>query len=145
MISEEVEQLQALVTKLENELKVKGKVYYALLSLHLLANQVESSIIASAVLVSSQETEIRSLQRKLARRDNEILRQGREIHKLRVGHVMVASYCHDHMVSSAQSVLQQATHLMASGQDCLLSNIQVTHTSTSTCTWTVSSACPCPG
>ena len=98
MISEEVEQLQALVTKLENELKVKGKVYYALLSLHLLANQVERSIIASAVLVSSQETEIRSLQRKLARRDNEILRQGREIHKLRVGHVMVASYCHDHMV-----------------------------------------------
>ena len=90
MISEEVEQLQALVTKLENELKVKGKVYYALLSLHLLANQVERSIIASAVLVSSQETEIRSLQRKLARRDNEILRQGREIHKLRVGHGMVA-------------------------------------------------------
>ena len=45
--------------------------------------------------------------------------------------------------SSAQSVLQQATHLMASGQDSLLSNVQVTHTST--CTWTVSSACPCPG
>ena len=90
MISEEVEQLQALVTKLENELKVKGKVYYALLSLHLLANQVESSIIPTAVLVSSQETEIRSLQRKLARRDNEILRQGREIHKLRVGHSMVS-------------------------------------------------------
>ena len=33
-------------------------------------------------------------------------------------------------------MLQQATHLMASGQDCLLSNIQVTHTDT--CTWTVS-------
>ena len=37
-----------------------------------------------ASLVSSQETEIRTLQRKLARRDNEILRQERELHKLRV-------------------------------------------------------------
>ena len=38
----------------------------------------------SASLVSGQETEIRTLQRKLARRDNEILRQERELHKLRV-------------------------------------------------------------
>ena len=93
MISEELEQLQNLVTKLENELKLKGKVYYALLTSNSwIANQVESSIIPAAVLVSSQETEIRGLQRKLARRDNEILRQGREIHKLRVGHSI--AWCH---------------------------------------------------
>ena len=43
-----------------------------------------SSICIAASLVSGQETEIRTLQRKLARRDNEILRQERELHKLRV-------------------------------------------------------------
>ena len=31
MISEELVQLQNLVTKLENELKLKGKVHYALM------------------------------------------------------------------------------------------------------------------
>ena len=31
------------------------------------------------------EAEIRSLQRRLVRRDNEILKQERELHKLRVG------------------------------------------------------------
>ena len=31
------------------------------------------------------EAEVRTLQRKLARRDNEILKQERELHKLRVG------------------------------------------------------------
>ena len=38
-----------------------------------------------ATLVTGLEAEIRTLQRKLARRDNEILRQERELHKLRVG------------------------------------------------------------
>ena len=42
------------------------------------------SISIAASLVSGQETEIRTLQRKLARRDNEILRQERELYKLRV-------------------------------------------------------------
>ena len=34
---------------------------------------------------SMLEAEIRSLQRRLVRRDNEILKQERELHKLRVG------------------------------------------------------------
>ena len=34
------------------------------------------------------EAEIRSLQRRLVRRDNEILKQERELHKLRVSEVM---------------------------------------------------------
>ena len=39
------------------------------------------------------EAEIRSLQRRLVRRDNEILKQERELHKLRVG---------DHKYSTVQ-------------------------------------------
>ena len=41
-------------------------------------------LFIAANLVTLQETEIRTLQRKLARRDNEIIRQQRELHKLRV-------------------------------------------------------------
>ena len=54
-MSEQLEQLQALVTKLENELKVKGKVYYALLSLHLLANQVHCVVLQPAACVTPQK------------------------------------------------------------------------------------------
>merc|ERR1719225_1468023 len=53
------------------------------------------------------EAEIRSLQRRLVRRDNDILKQERELHKLR-------------------SVLQQASSLMSAGDDHILSSIQET-------------------
>ena len=43
----------------------------------------------TATLVSGLEAELRTLQRKLARRDNEILRQERELHKLRVSSQLV--------------------------------------------------------
>ena len=33
------------------------------------------------------ETEVKSLQRRLVRRDNEIIKQERELHKLRVGSI----------------------------------------------------------
>jgi len=48
---------------------------------------------------------VRSLQRRMVRRDNEIVKQERELHKLR-------------------SVLQQANSLMSNGEDSLLSTIQ---------------------
>merc|ERR1719431_1988887 len=56
---------------------------------------------------SMLEAEIRSLQRRLVRRDNDILKQERELHKLR-------------------SVLQQATSLMSGGEDSILSAVQET-------------------
>lgn len=73
--------LETLVQDLENELKIKAN---------------ENTIL---------EAEVRTLQRKLARRDNEILKQERELHKLR-------------------SVLQQASSLMSRGDDHLLNSIQ---------------------
>jgi len=54
---------------------------------------------------SMLEAEVRSLQRRMVRRDNEIVKQERELHKLR-------------------SVLQQANSLMSNGEDSLLSTIQ---------------------
>ena len=44
----------------------------------------------TATILTGLEAEIRTLQRKLARRDNEILRQERELHKLRV-HLILLS------------------------------------------------------
>jgi len=84
MVNEEAELLKTLVLDLENELKTKAN---------------ENTIL---------EAEVRTLQRKLARRDNEILKQERELHKLR-------------------SVLQQASSLMARGDDHLLNTIQDTY------------------
>lgn len=81
MAKEETDRLKSLVTNLENELKSKEN---------------KNSML---------EAEIRSLQRRLVRRDNEILKQERELHKLR-------------------SVLQQASSLMSQGEDHLLSTIQ---------------------
>jgi len=81
MVNEEVKLLKTLVLDLENELKAKAN---------------ENTIL---------EAEVRTLQRKLARRDNEILKQERELHKLR-------------------SVLQQASSLMGRGDDHLLNTIQ---------------------
>ena len=45
------------------------------------------------------EAEVRALQRKLARRDNEILRQERELHKLRVREAEIALLWCDGAVS----------------------------------------------
>jgi len=83
MSKEEVERLKTLTGTLENELKAKEN---------------KNSML---------EAEIRSLQRRLVRRDNDILKQERELHKLR-------------------SVLQQATSLMSGGEDHILSSIQET-------------------
>ena len=86
----EIERLRNLVNRLEKDLNCKGinmeirvKSIYICTYLIYISNQT-SNICISASLVSGQETEIRTLQRKLARRDNEILRQERELHKLRV-------------------------------------------------------------
>jgi len=78
---DELDRYKTLVSNLENELKSKEN---------------KNSML---------EAEIRSLQRRLVRRDNEILKQERELHKLR-------------------SVLQQASSLMSQGEDHLLSSIQ---------------------
>jgi len=78
---DELDRHKTLVSNLENELKSKEN---------------KNSML---------EAEIRSLQRRLVRRDNEILKQERELHKLR-------------------SVLQQASSLMCQGDDHLLSTIQ---------------------
>jgi len=83
MTKEEVERLKTLTSNLENELKAKEN---------------KNSML---------EAEIRSLQRRLVRRDNDILKQERELHKLR-------------------SVLQQASSLMSAGDDHILSSIQET-------------------
>lgn len=84
MSKEDVDRYKTLVANLENELKSKEN---------------KNSML---------EAEIRSLQRRLVRRDNEILKQERELHKLR-------------------SVLQQASSLMSQGEDHLLSTIQENH------------------
>jgi len=81
MSKDEADKYKTLVSNLENELKSKEN---------------KNSML---------EAEIRSLQRRLVRRDNEILKQERELHKLR-------------------SVLQQASSLMSQGDDSLLSSIQ---------------------
>ncbi|XP_023345657.1 uncharacterized protein LOC111714727, partial [Eurytemora carolleeae] len=80
-MSKEEERLKEMVALLEGELKTR-----------------ESK-------TSMLETEVKSLQRRLVRRDNEIIKQERELHKLR-------------------SVLQQASSLMSKGEDPLLSTIQ---------------------
>jgi len=80
-MSKEEERLRAVVTGLEGELKNKEN---------------KNSML---------EAEVRSLQRRMVRRDNEIVKQERELHKLR-------------------SVLQQANSLMSNGEDSLLSTIQ---------------------
>jgi len=82
MASDDVEILKTLISDMETELKEKCG---------------ENSML---------EAEVRTLQRKLARRDNEILKQERELHKLR-------------------SVLQQASSMMSKEEDhLLLSTIQ---------------------
>jgi len=81
MSVKEEERLKGVITNLENELKTK---------------ESKNSML---------EAEVRSLQRRMVRRDNEILKQERELHKLR-------------------SVLQQASSLMSAGEDHLLSTIQ---------------------
>jgi len=81
MSQEEVNLLKTLLKDLEVELKTK-------------AND-------NAVL----EAEVRTLQRRLQRRDTDLLKQERELHKLR-------------------SVLQQASQMMTRGEDHLLNSIQ---------------------
>ena len=77
MVTEEVRLLKTLVSDLEKELKTKGKW-----------SAVESNTIFLSILPVNEnsvlEAEVRSLQRKLIKRDGQILKQERELHKLRV-------------------------------------------------------------
>ncbi|XP_059097013.1 cGMP-dependent protein kinase, isozyme 1-like isoform X2 [Tigriopus californicus] len=79
--SDDADVLKGFISDLENELKDKS------------------------VSCATFEAEIRSLQRKLAKKDAEILKQQRELHKLK-------------------SVLQQASSIMSTGDDHLLTTIQ---------------------
>ena len=79
MSRDETDKYKTLVSNLENELKSKGE------------NCTENMIVQIVYPLyfpenknSMLEAEIRSLQRRLVRRDNEILKQERELHKLRV-------------------------------------------------------------
>ena len=81
MATGDVDKYKTLVSNLENELKSKGKVVYYWKLEHV----VESILNFIPENKNSMlEAEIRSLQRRLVRRDNEILKQERELHKLRV-------------------------------------------------------------
>ena len=78
MSKDEVDKYKTLVSNLENELKSKGimqSIEKFFLSLRWIVSENKNSML---------EAEIRSLQRRLVRRDNEILKQERELHKLRV-------------------------------------------------------------
>ena len=84
MSKDETDKYKTLVSNLENELKSKGEKYWQMF--------VEKS---NCILYfpenknSMLEAEIRSLQRRLVRRDNEILKQERELHKLRVRLILI--------------------------------------------------------
>ena len=77
--TEEVKLLKTLVSDLEKELKTKGDDcwYNGFMIVNLCIN---CSVNENSLL----EAEVRSLQRKLMKRDGQILKQERELHKLRV-------------------------------------------------------------
>ena len=77
--TEEVRLLKTLVSDLEKELKTKGDCW-PLKLFHYCEYLVNCSVNENSLL----EAEVRSLQRKLLKRDGQILKQERELHKLRV-------------------------------------------------------------
>ena len=82
MVAEEVRLLKTLVSDLEKELKTKGE---SLLQFSVGERVTRYSCVLFAVNENSVlEAEVRSLQRKLIKRDGQILKQERELHKLRV-------------------------------------------------------------
>eukprot|EP00095_Tigriopus_kingsejongensis_P001110 maker-scaffold622_size123092-snap-gene-0.20 protein:Tk01110 transcript:maker-scaffold622_size123092-snap-gene-0.20-mRNA-1 annotation:"cgmp-dependent protein" len=89
--------LQAIMTKSRNTDDVEV--------LKNLISDLETELQDKSVSCATFEAEIRSLQRKLAKRDAEIVKQQRELHKLK-------------------SVLQQASSIMSNGDDHLLTTIQ---------------------
>ena len=75
MVAEEVKLLKTLVSDLEKELKTKG------------LNPGQSTLLTNMFPVNENsvlEAEVRTLQRKLIKRDGQILKQERELHKLKV-------------------------------------------------------------
>ena len=83
MVAEEVRLLKTLVSDLEKELKTKGE---SLLQFSVGERVTRYSCVLFAVNENSVlEAEVRTLQRKLIKRDGQILKQERELHKLRVG------------------------------------------------------------
>ena len=79
MSKDETDKYRTLVSNLENELKSKGEKYRKMV-----VKKLNCILYFSENKNSMLEAEIRSLQRRLVRRDNEILKQERELHKLRV-------------------------------------------------------------
>ena len=75
MVAEEVKLLKTLVSDLEKELKTKG------------LKPGQSTLLTNMFPVNENsvlEAEVRTLQRKLIKRDGQILKQERELHKLKV-------------------------------------------------------------
>ena len=75
MVAEEVKLLKTLVSDLEKELKTKGLKLWQSTFLTNMFPVNENSVL---------EAEVRTLQRKLIKRDGQILKQERELHKLKV-------------------------------------------------------------
>ena len=76
MVAEEVKLLKTLVSDLEKELKTKG-----------LNPGQQSTFLSNMFPVNENsvlEAEVRTLQRKPIKRDGQILKQERELHKLKV-------------------------------------------------------------
>ena len=81
MVTEEVRLLKTLVSDLEKELKTKGDYNLNVIN----QRNLNHKFLFSSVNENSQlEAEVRSLQRKLIKRDGQILKQERELHKLKV-------------------------------------------------------------
>ena len=78
--TEEVKLLKTLVSDLEKELKTKGD-YIDFSNGFIFVNIWNNCSVNENSLL---EAEVRSLQRKLLKRDGQILKQERELHKLRV-------------------------------------------------------------
>ena len=98
MVTEEVRLLKTLVSDLEKELKSKGKI--PLLSEIMLKNIRLQNIIFPVNENSQLEAEVRSLQRKLIKRDGQILKQERELHKLKVEQNSSMQHSESHSILS---------------------------------------------
>ena len=85
MSKDDSDKYKTLVSNLENELKSKGENNWQIVTAYFSYFVTRHLIIYFSENKNSMlEAEIRSLQRRLVRRDNEILKQERELHKLRV-------------------------------------------------------------
>ena len=84
--TEEVKLLKTLVSDLEKELKTKGDCCVDWSNDFMIVNIWNNCSVNENSLL---EAEVRSLQRKLIKRDGQILKQERELHKLRVRLILI--------------------------------------------------------